>query len=122
MQSCSFPLGILERARVEICQPNKVFVKGTELKSISQLIVVLGICGVIAAQSGNGSLKGKVTDQTGAVIPQAKVTAVSADGKHTTATSDGAGLFEIGSLAPGSYIVFVEANGFAPYRQDAVMV
>ena len=92
------------------------------MKSISQLIVVLCICGVIAAQSGNGGLKGKVADQTGAVIPQAKVTAVSADGKRTTATSDGAGLFEIGSLTPGSYIVFVEANGFAPYRRDAVMV
>jgi hypothetical protein len=89
---------------------------------MSQFFVVLCICGISAAQSENGTLKGKVTDQTGAVIPQATVTAVAADGKHVTATSDGAGSFSIGPLASGSYSVLVQAKGFAPYRQERVLI
>jgi len=89
---------------------------------MSQFFVVLCICGISAAQSENGTLKGKVTDQTGAVIPQATVTAVAADGKPATATSDGAGSFAIGPLTPGSYSVLVQAKGFAPYRQEGVLV
>jgi hypothetical protein len=77
---------------------------------------------VAFAQSPTGSFKGKVTDQTGAVIPQARVTVVAPDGKRTIATTDGAGTFEIGPLPPGSYSVFADANGFASYKRDSVVV
>jgi Carboxypeptidase regulatory-like domain len=91
------------------------------LKKILQSLGILCICvAAVFAQGPNGTLRGKVTDQTGAVIPQAMVTAIAADGKRTNATTDGAGAFQIGPLAPGSYTVFVVAKGFAPYRQDAV--
>ena len=84
--------------------------------------MLLCICASAVAQSQGGTLKGKVTDQTGAVIPKATVVVVASDGKRVTATSDGAGSFEIGPLAPGTYTVFAGAKGFAPYRQDAVVV
>src|SRR5437867_3910220 len=85
-------------------------------------LVILCICTATFAQSPDGTLKGKVTDQTGAVIPQATVTAVAPDGKRTNATTDGAGAFEIGALPPGSYTIFAVAKGFAPFRHDAVVV
>ena len=92
------------------------------MRTILQSLGILCICAAAVAQVPNGNLRGKVTDQTGAVIPQATVTAIAADGKRTSATTDGAGVFQIGPLAPGSYTVFVAAKGFAPYRQDAVAV
>jgi Carboxypeptidase regulatory-like domain len=92
------------------------------LRTILQRVFILCLCAVALAQSPTGALKGKITDQTGAVIPQATITVVGADGKHTTATSDGAGAFETGPLTPGSYTVLVQAKGFAPYHQDAVVV
>ena len=92
------------------------------MKRIFPSLAILCICAAAVAQSPNGTLKGKVADQTGAVIPQAMVTAIAPDGKRTNATTDGAGAFEIGSLAPGSYTVFAVAKGFAPYRKDAVAV
>ena len=80
---------------------------------------MLCICAAAFAQSPNGGFKGKVTDQTGAVIPQATVTVVAADGKRTSATTDGAGAFEISPLATGPYTVFAVANGFAPYQKES---
>src|SRR6266700_1777131 len=105
-------------------QPNRIVTleEGTPLRTILQSLGILCICAAAVAQGPNGNLRGKVTDQTGAVIPQATVTAIAADGKRTNATTDGAGVFQIGPLAPGSYTVFVVAKGFALYRQDAVAV
>src|SRR6266700_6439339 len=105
-------------------QPNRIVTleEGTPLRTILQSLGILCICAAAVAQGPNGNLRGKVTDQTGAVIPQATVTAIAADGKRTNATTDGAGVFQIGPLAPGSYAVFVVAKGFAPYRQDSVAV
>jgi hypothetical protein len=92
------------------------------LKRIQYSLAILYLCLAAIAQSPNGILKGKVTDQTGAVIPQATVTVVAPDGKHVNAITDGAGAFEIGPLAPGTYTVFAEAKGFAAYRKDAVVI
>ena len=105
-------------------QPNRIAIleKGTQLRRILHSLGILCICAAAVAQVPNGNLRGKVTDQTGAVIPQATVTVIAADGKRTSATTDGAGVFQISPLAPGSYTVFVAAKGFAPYRQDAVAV
>jgi len=92
------------------------------LNRILHSFAIVCLCAVVFAQSPTGSFKGKVTDQTGAVIPQASVTVVGADGKRTSATTDGAGTFEIGPLPPGSYTVFAHANGFASYQKESVVV
>ena len=92
------------------------------MNRILHSLVIVCLCAVAFAQSPTGSFKGKVTDQTGAVIPQASVTVVAADGKRTSATTDGAGAFEIGPLPPGSYSVLAHANGFASYKKDTVVV
>jgi len=72
------------------------------------------------AQSPTATLNGKVTDQTGAVIPGATVTVSAPGGKPTNTTTDAAGEFSISSLPPGSYNVAASAKGFAPLNQPGV--
>ncbi len=81
--------------------------------------VLVSLFAVAFAQAPTTVLSGKVTDQTGAMIPQATVTVTSPDGKQT-ATTNQEGSFEIHSLAPGSYTVSAVAKGFAAYSQDGV--
>jgi hypothetical protein len=66
-----------------------------------------------AAQSSLGTLRGRVTDPSGAVIPNASVTATTSSGQKTTAVTDSRGVYEIKGLAPGSYTVSASAKGFA---------
>lgn len=77
----------------------------------------------LCAQAQNGTLSGKVTDQTGAVIPGATVSVTGADGKQAASTTTGPeGGFEIPSLPAGSYALTVTAGGFASLRQNDVNV
>src|SRR5882724_1611510 len=60
-----------------------------------------------------GSIQGTVLDQTGAVVSTAKITITNRDTAQiirlvTTST----GTYASGSLAPGSYVVRVESEGF----------
>jgi hypothetical protein len=59
------------------------------------------------------SVQGTVTDPQGAVVPGAKVTLRdTANNAITVRTSDGAGLFNFGALAPDTYTLTAEAAGF----------
>src|ERR1017187_5264484 len=75
------------------------------------------------AQSITGSLNGRVVDQQGSAVPNAKVTATEPDMKLTVATNSTAtGEFSIAGLAPGTYTVAVEAQGFKKLtRADVVL-
>ena len=75
---------------------------------------------VKVAQADNvyGGLRGTITDQTGAVVPGAKVTVTSASttvSKDTVSQSDGSYEFPQ-LLAPADYALTVEAAGFKKVR------
>lgn len=73
------------------------------------------------AQEFRATLSGRVTDQTGAVIVKATVTAVNVDTKTTyTAKTTGDGTYYIPYVLPGTYTVSVTANGFKTAVQDNV--
>ncbi|HXO34650.1 MAG TPA: carboxypeptidase regulatory-like domain-containing protein [Candidatus Acidoferrales bacterium] len=59
-----------------------------------------------------GSIVGNVTDATGAVLPNAKVTVTGPTGQTLHATTNGSGSYSLGALIPGGYQVRVEAKGF----------
>ena len=69
----------------------------THMKAIRFLAVAaLVLCSVTAlkAQTITGSVNGTVTDPSGAVIPNAKVTAINVDtGVTTETTSNGEGIY-----------------------------
>src|SRR3989454_4160000 len=66
-----------------------------------------------AAQTGAGSLTGIVSDQSGAKVPGAAVTAVNqATNVPYTAVSNDAGNYTITSVPVGTYVVKAELTGF----------
>ena len=65
------------------------------------------------AQTASGTLRGRITDPSGAVIPKATVIATTADGKSATAVTNSQGIYEFKGLAPGDYTVTATAKGFA---------
>ncbi|MFZ3213934.1 MAG: carboxypeptidase regulatory-like domain-containing protein [Terriglobales bacterium] len=69
-------------------------------------------------QTASGTLRGQVSDPSGAVIPGATVSATPATGQAKTAQTDGQGKYELSGLAPGKYTVTAGAKGFTAFRQD----
>jgi hypothetical protein len=61
-----------------------------------------------------GAIVGTVSDPTGAVVAQARITAIREDTKVAqSAVTSNSGTFVISNLAVGTYTVQVEAGGFA---------
>jgi hypothetical protein len=63
-------------------------------------------------------LRGQVLDELGAVVPGAKVTIISTDGKPRSVLSDGNGEFTVHDLLPGAYTLTVEFQGFQPHIEN----
>lgn len=77
----------------------------------------------LAQTGGQGALEGTITDATGAVIPNATVTATNqASGVSTTHATSSAGLYAITPLIPGIYTVTVTADGFQVSKQENIEV
>lgn len=72
-------------------------------------------------QTTLATLKGLVTDSTGAVMPATKVTVLGAEnGISRTLTTDASGSYAIRLLPPGTYKLQVEASGFKVYEQQGI--
>jgi hypothetical protein len=83
------------------------------MRSCAIVLLLFSISlGSISAQT-SGTLRGRITDPSGAVVPQATITATGADGKTATVQSNHDGVYEIRGLAPGAYTVTAVAKGFA---------
>ncbi len=74
------------------------------------------------AQTASGTLRGRVTDPSKAVITSAVVTATDAEGKSFTVQTDHQGNFQFTRLAPGSYNLTIQAKGFAVDQEPNVQV
>ena len=79
------------------------------------LVALLLCCGIaLKAQTITGSVNGTVTDPTGAVVPNAKVTATNVDTNiETPTTTNSEGIYNIAFLQIGNYKLTVEVSGFA---------
>src|SRR5437879_13307217 len=64
------------------------------------------------AQTGTGTIRGVMTDDSGAVIPAANV-ALTGKGVSKTAQTQADGTYTFPNLAPGQYTVNVAFQGFA---------
>ena len=69
-----------------------------------------------------GTLQGQVTDPSGAVVPQATVTATSATGQATSALSDHQGQYTIQGLQSGQYTISAEAKDFTLHQLPEIAI
>ncbi|MBI4888971.1 MAG: TonB-dependent receptor [Acidobacteria bacterium] len=77
------------------------------------LLLVLVAAAPVFAQVATGSLAGTVMDQSGAVIPAAKIIATNtASGAKIEAISSDAGLYVFAAMPPGVYSITAEKVGF----------
>src|SRR5580692_10503506 len=86
------------------------------------LFVLLMLTGSLPAQTSSGTLRGRVTDPTGAVIPQATITATGPGGQKSTAVTNNDGTFELNRLSPGTYTVTTSAKGFTVSTKQNVAI
>jgi len=87
------------------------------------IVVLLFSCGAFAQSTTDGAIGGTVYDTSGATVPKAKVT-VKNEGTNfeQIVTTDESGFYRLGKLQPGTYIVTIEASGFAPFKGEQVIV
>jgi hypothetical protein len=85
------------------------------------LLFVLACAGALA--QANSELTGIVTDQTGAVVPGAKIVLTDpATGTAHSTVSGSTGLYDIAGLNPGNYNLKITAKGFETYDQNGIVV
>lgn len=81
-------------------------------------ILLFSIPGTLLAQMDQGTITGIVQDNTGAVIPRAKVTLTDTDtGLVLHAATDGKGVYVFSPIKIGHYIVAARAPGFKTTQQ-----
>ena len=90
--------------------------------------LMLGACLALSAssafaQSGGGSLRGYIKDESGAVLPGVTVTATSPELlRPAVNVTDETGLYRLNELPPGTYVLSAELTGFATTRRENILV
>lgn len=88
--------------------------KMIKMTFLTAFVLLVGTNAMFSQAAATSELRGLVSDQNGAAVAGATVTATdTAKGTSRTATTDGSGLYVILSLAPSNYSVRVSANGFS---------
>jgi hypothetical protein len=113
----------------DIVRPSTLRRGFTSIRVFSGFFVLLTAIALLctpsarAQLSGKGEIKGVVTDSSGAVVPNAVVTATSTtQGSKFTNISTSSGDFDITNLNPDIYRVTVTAKGFQTLNQEDVHV
>ena len=89
------------------------------VRSVS--VVVVLACLSLSAQQITGTIRGTVTDPTGAIVQGATVTAQQVEtGLSRSATTDRSGDYVLLELPIGHYQLHVAAKGFQEYLQDGI--
>jgi Carboxypeptidase regulatory-like domain/TonB dependent receptor-like, beta-barrel len=87
------------------------------------LLFVLFSSSAILAQIATGGITGTVHDQTGAVIPDAKITLTNdATAMATSTVSTSTGTYSLTGVMPGSYTLQGEAPGFQTFVEKDLQV
>src|SRR4029077_17570166 len=90
-------------------------------------LVVLGFLFVLPsaalAQLSTGQITGRVTDQSGAVLPGVTVTATQTDtGQARTVVTDASGTYVVPNLPTGPYRLEAMLQGFRSYVQTGIVL
>src|SRR5258708_20834289 len=77
--------------------------------------------GAVMAQLQSGNLYGKVSDQTGAALPGVTVTLDTGEAPQVQVTN-AQGEFRFLSLAPATYKIKAELQGFSPVQYPHIVI
>ena len=87
------------------------------------IVILLGLALLGWAQLEQATLTGRVTDPSGAVVPNVRIVARNIEtGVETATLTNQEGLYRIPYLHPGRYDVTAEADGFKKSRNSAVIL
>jgi hypothetical protein len=94
------------------------------MKRISTILVFAGgFTAAIVAQTVSGFISGTITDSSGAVITDAKITLINeSNGGRRETTSNDSGDYTFTSVQPGSYSLMVERTGFKQFRRTTIVL
>src|SRR5271167_1564857 len=97
---------------------------GLGVGCVALFLLSLALSPVVLSQSSStGALTGTVKDSSGAVVPNATVTATSVGTSQTrTSATDSNGTYKFGFLPPGPYKLKFEAAGFGATEVPSVTI
>src|SRR5881396_1828466 len=88
----------------------------------SRILIFLAAAVMFAQPSSmRGTLRGIVTDPSGAAVPAASVTVSGPSFVRTVSTNE-SGHYSVDGLAPGHYSVQVHSAGFAPLVKSGLVL
>lgn len=98
----------------------------TMRRSVVALLIVLllaTLAGVARAQRFDGTLRGDVIDESGAVVPDTKITLTNQDtGVSQVTTTTSAGSYVFPNLLAGTYTLSAEKDGFQKYQRQGIQI
>jgi len=87
------------------------------------LLLVPAVAAAQTVSSTTGALNGRVTDNTGAVLPGVAVTISSPSLMGTrTATTNEEGQYRFPAIPPGEYTITYELSGFTTVKREGIRV
>jgi hypothetical protein len=99
------------------------YIRGQGAFAVWAILLATLLAGGLFAQSNQGTISGVITDTSGAVIPDAKITArETASGTTYDTVSSSAGNYIFPNLRIGTYDVSVEFSGFKKWQASGVVV
>ena len=89
-------------------------------RSFAFLFLATGLCATAWPQASFTSLRGTITDSSGALIPNATVSIVNKSTNLTsTQTASGGGEYQFQQVVPGTYVITANGTGFSPQSKQA---
>ena len=93
------------------------------LRTLFLTTVTLLLTSALVWAQATAELNGRVTDESGAVLPGVTVTATQTDTGFTrTITTDGTGAWVMPNMPPGPYRLEVSLQGFRTYVQTGILL
>jgi hypothetical protein len=87
------------------------------------LVLLLSLIAVGHTQEFRASISGRVTDPTGAVLPNTQIVVINLEtGVKTSTVSNPGGDYVVPFLLPGKYSLTATVTGFAPFKRSGFTV